>query len=136
MGAPRTLRMTGSVKRAVVAHAQRAAPLECCGFLIGRDDDVFCSVEMDNAEASPVRYRIADEEHLELRRMLRRATPPLVILGVYHSHPAGDAQLSPTDIAQAYYADWVQLVVGLGGHQPVVRAFAVTDGLVRPVTLR
>ena len=120
----------------MVAHALRAVPLECCGFLIGRDDDVFCSVEMDNAEASPVRYRISDEEHLELRRMLRRATPPLVILGVYHSHPGGEAQLSPTDIAEAHYPDWVHLVIGLGGHQPVVRAFDIAAGAVRSVTLR
>ena len=120
----------------MIAHAQRVAPVECCGFLIGRDEDVFCSVEMDNADTSPMRYRIADEEHLELRRMLRKATPPLVILGVYHSHPSGEAHPSPTDIAQAYYPDWVHVIVGLGGHQPVVRAFEIVSGAVRSVTLR
>jgi len=128
--------MSGSVRRAMVAHALRVAPLECCGFLVGRDDDVFCSVEMENVEASPVGYRISEEEHLELRRMLRRATPPLVILGVYHSHPAGDAQPSATDIAQAHYPNWAHVIVGLGGRQPVVRAFELADGTSRSVVLR
>jgi proteasome lid subunit RPN8/RPN11 len=96
------LHIGGAIRRAIVAHAERAAPLECCGFLLGRADAVFCSVEMDNVERSEVRYRIDDAAHLELRRLLRRSAPPLAILGVYHSHPAGEAYPSETDVAEAY----------------------------------
>jgi proteasome lid subunit RPN8/RPN11 len=130
------LHVTGAVKRAMIAHAVRVAPLECCGFLVGRDTDVLCAVEMDNIEGSPTRFRMDDVAHIELRRVLRRATPALAILGIYHSHPQGEAYPSETDVAQAFYPDWVHVIVGLGGRQPVVRGFRIVDTEVRPVILR
>jgi len=132
----RILHLATSVQRAMVAHATREVPIECCGFLIGRDNDVFCAVEMDNVDRSPVRYRIDDAAHLELRRVLRGAAPPLAILGVYHSHPQGDAYPSETDVAEAHYPGWVHVIVGLGGRLPVLRAFEIVGATVRSVTLR
>ena len=62
-----------------------------------------------------MRYRVDDRAHIELRRVLRGVRPALSILGVYHSHPAGDAWPSETDVAEALYPDWTHLIVGLGG---------------------
>lgn len=120
----------------MIAYATRDAPFECCGFLVGRDNEVFCAVEMDNADRSAVRYRIDDAAHCELRRVLRRAVPPLAILGVYHSHPKGDARPSATDVAEAYYPDWAHVIIGLGGRRPVVRAFEIVGAAVKSVALR
>jgi proteasome lid subunit RPN8/RPN11 len=54
------------------------------------------------------RYRIDDAAHVGLRRVLRGFVPAISIVGVYHSHPAGDAVPSPSDIAEAMYPDWVR----------------------------
>ncbi len=94
------------------------------------------AVPMTNAEKSRVRYRIDDRAHIELRRVLRGLRPALSILGVYHSHPAGDAWPSETDVAEALYPEWTYLIVGLAGARPIVRAFRIRQGTARPVPLR
>ncbi len=65
------LRLPTAVRRAIVQHALRATPLECCGFLVGTRGRVIFAVPMDNVAASPVRYRIDDRAHIDLRRVLR-----------------------------------------------------------------
>jgi proteasome lid subunit RPN8/RPN11 len=119
----------------MIAHARRAVPAECCGFLVGRGRAVMCSVEMDNVSASPTQFQIDAAAHIELRRLLRRAQPPLTILGVYHSHPAGAAYPSDTDVAQCFYPDWVQVIISLATRPPVVQAFRIAAGRVHPVAL-
>lgn len=91
---------------------------------------------MRNVAGSSTRYRIDDAAHIELRRVLRRLTPALEIVGVYHSHPAGDPRASPTDIAEAMYAEWVHVIVGLGGGRAQVRAFRIARGRAREIEVR
>jgi proteasome lid subunit RPN8/RPN11 len=85
---------------------------------------------MRNAAASRRRYRVDDRDHIALRKALRRLTPPLSIVGVYHSHPDGLAAPSPSDVAQAFYPDWIQVIVGLRTTRPVLRAFRIRRGHV------
>ena len=106
-------------------HALREQPRECCGLLVGNRGGITHAVAMKNVEAGLTRYRVDDRAHIELRRWLRTFAPALEILGVYHSHPAGDAVASPTDIAESMYPDWIHLIVGLKPRQPVVRAFRI-----------
>jgi proteasome lid subunit RPN8/RPN11 len=127
--------MPALVRRALLAHARREKPFECCGFLIGSPEGVAYAVPMENVERSRVRYRIDDRAHIELRRALRLFVPPVSIVGVYHSHPEGPAEPSPTDIAEALYPEWIHVIVGLGAVRPMVRAFQVRGGQVRSVAL-
>jgi proteasome lid subunit RPN8/RPN11 len=89
---------------------------------------------MSNTAAGTVRFRIDDRRHIELRRELRCFAPPLTILGVYHSHPSGLAYPSKTDIREAYYPDWIYVVIGLRG-RPRIAAFEIADGTVRPARI-
>jgi proteasome lid subunit RPN8/RPN11 len=123
------------VRRAIVAHARREAPRECCGLLVGRGRRVAFAVAMPNLEGGTTRYRIDDRAHIDLRRTIRTFTPPLEILGVYHSHPAGDPIPSETDVAQAFYADWIHVIVGLGRATAACRAYRIAHGRVRAVPL-
>lgn len=125
-----------AVRRAIVDHARHDAPLECCGFLIGAPGRVMFAAPMTNAEKSRVRYRVDDRAHIELRRVLRGIRPALSILGVYHSHPAGAAWPSETDVAEALYPEWMYLIIGLEGARPIIRAFRIRQGVPRPVPLR
>ena len=120
----------------MIAHARRAAPAECCGFLVGRGRAVISTVEMDNVSASPTAFQIDAAEHIELRRLLRRARPPLAILGVYHSHPVSEAYPSETDVSQCFYPDWVQVIISLATQPPIVQGFRIAAGQVEPVALR
>jgi proteasome lid subunit RPN8/RPN11 len=125
-----------AVRQAILDHARQVAPRECCGFVIGASARVMFAVPMTNVEKSRARYRIDDRAHIELRRVLRGVRPNLSILGVYHSHPAGDAWPSDTDVAEAHYPDWTHLIVGVSGSRPVLRAFRIRQGTVRQVALR
>jgi proteasome lid subunit RPN8/RPN11 len=127
--------MARAVRRAIVAHARRAAPLECCGFLLGSHGHVAHAAPMRNAADGAVRYRIADRDHLTLRRAVRGLVPPIGIVGVYHSHPRGRAVPSGTDVSDAHYPDWVHVIVGLRPRLEV-RAFRIRRGAVRPVRVR
>ena len=97
---------------------------------------VMFAVPMANVHESRVRYRIDDRAHIELRRVLRSVRPELSILGVYHSHPVGDAWPSNTDVAEALYPDWTHLIVGFRGRRPILRAFRIRKGTVWQVPLR
>jgi len=133
----RVLSMSAAVRRSVVQHALRDRPAECCGFLLGTGHHVRFAVAMENLDAKrTVRYRIDDRTHLQLRRLLRTFAPALSIQGVYHSHPAGDAKPSETDIAEALYPEWVYVIVGLGRRRPAVKAFQIQQGRVHPVSMR
>jgi proteasome lid subunit RPN8/RPN11 len=123
------------VREAMVEHARRERPLECCGLLVGWNGSILEAVPMTNIAASPTRFRVDDREHIALRRILRQRVPLQQIVGVYHSHPAGPARPSETDVAEAYYPDWLYVIVGLAGERAQVRGFALDEGRMRPVRL-
>jgi proteasome lid subunit RPN8/RPN11 len=112
-----------AVRRALIAHARREVPRECCGFLVGHAGSVVAAVACANVARGTTHYRIAPREHIDLRRVLRDFRPPLTIVGVYHSHPAGPARPSATDLAEAHYRQWIQVIVGLTGARAQVRAY-------------
>jgi proteasome lid subunit RPN8/RPN11 len=124
-----------AVRQAMADHALRDRPLECCGLLIGRGRSVTGAVPMRNVEASPTRFRVDDREHITLRRALRLLSPPLHVIGLYHSHPSGPARPSPTDVAEAWYPEWLYVVVGTAGGRTRVRGFVLDAGRMRPVRL-
>jgi proteasome lid subunit RPN8/RPN11 len=124
------------VRRAIIAHARRERPRECCGLLVGRGNRVSFAVAATNVDTSETRFRLDAREHLTLRRVLRAFQPPLEIVGVYHSHPKGDAWPSETDVAEAAYPSWLYVIVGLKATRPAIRAFRLRNGRVGRVTLR
>lgn len=132
-----SVRLPPSIRKAMIAHARRARPHECCGLLIGTARECLFAVAMRNVASDPaVRYRIDDRAHIELRRVLRQCSPPLIIRGVYHSHPAGDAVPSAADIAEALYPEWLHVIVGLGPRTPRTGAFRIRNGRVVALKLQ
>lgn len=130
-----TIGIAPAVRRAIVAQARRELPQECCGLLVGDRGRVLFAVSMRNIAASATRYRVDDAAHLELRRLLRQFSPRLSILGVYHSHPAGSAEPSPTDIDEALYPEWAYVIIGFEPRRTSVRAFRISAGTVRELKI-
>lgn len=133
----RALVMPAAVRRALIVHARRERPRECCGLLVGAGSRVAFAVPTRNVDASPAtRYRIDPRQHLDLQRVLREAVPPIEIIGVYHSHPRGTAVPSESDVAEAHYDEWIYVIVGLRTRTAQVRAFRIRRGRVRTVPIR
>lgn len=116
------------VRRAILDHARRDAPDECCGLLIGRGRRILHAAALRNAAARRrTEFRIHPKDHIALRRELRRLSPPLEIVGVYHSHPAGPAGPSDKDRRQAHYREWLYVVAARTRDKFRLRAYRIGD---------
>lgn len=120
------VRIRRTVIDAIVDHARRDSPLECCGLLIGSADEVVERRAARNPKESPVAYLVDPGDHFEAIREARKKG--LAVVGAYHSHPKSQAEPSPTDIRDANDAHFLHVIVSLAGATPQVAAFRIGDG--------
>jgi desampylase len=111
-----------SALEAIRRHAEKASPRECCGVLVGRDDEILQAIEARNLATDPNRYLLDPADHIAIRRTARASG--LAVVGFYHSHPHSAARPSPTDQAEASYPDHLYLIAGVDE----VRLFRLTGG--------
>jgi proteasome lid subunit RPN8/RPN11 len=115
------LKLPAAVREALIAHAQREAPNECCGLLIGKGQAVSDAHPARNKVASQTRFTINPADHFVAIRKARAAG--LEVIGAYHSHPNSAALPSVSDLADAHEGAPVMLIVSLVPPEPVVRGF-------------
>lgn len=119
------------LRRALVeemyAHAREASPEECCGLLGGRGGRAESVYRLRNvAGEAAVAYEAAPEDLFAAQRRMRGRGEEL--LGIYHSHPrSADPVPSRTDVKLAFYPSAVYFIVGLGGAEPTLRAFRISE---------
>jgi proteasome lid subunit RPN8/RPN11 len=126
---PNVIQVEHGVLFALQAHAQSEPAHERCGLLAGRDDGAITRVlHAHNIAGDPAtQYEIAPAELFQLMREIRSSG--LQLLGIYHSHPHGANEPSPTDIARAYYPDAAYFIISpLPEAEKPVRAFSIRDG--------
>jgi proteasome lid subunit RPN8/RPN11 len=123
-----TVTLSDGVRAAIVAHARREAPRECCGLLVGCGLRVEACEAMPNLSPTPLtRYEIDPAAHIATRRRLRGTGR--AVIGCYHSHPAAPAEPSEADIAAAHYAEFVWIIVSLADPvRPAIAAYRLADG--------
>jgi proteasome lid subunit RPN8/RPN11 len=98
---------------AMVAHARRAYPNECCGAMLGASVDDTKTVReamvLENAfaGAQAARYELRPEDLLAADKAARERKMDLI--GIYHSHPDCDAYFSTTDLQNS--CPWYSFVV-------------------------
>jgi proteasome lid subunit RPN8/RPN11 len=115
---------------AMVAHARRDHPDECCGVVAGRDGVATRMFEMENAERSPTGFTFDSAEWLKVYREIDDADEDLLV--VYHSHTATEAYPSRTDIRWSVNtpgASWL-LVSTREASYDEVRSYRIVDGEV------
>lgn len=127
---------------AMIDHARRCLPNEACGMLSGLGTEggpsgdgyevvaVHC---LTNADPSPQSYLVDPRE--QLRVMRAAETDGMEIVGCFHSHVRSPARPSRTDIDQAFYPEWIYVIVSLRGEEPEVAAFRLNGGEVRELQL-
>jgi proteasome lid subunit RPN8/RPN11 len=122
------LRMSRVQFDEIVAHARAASPQECCGLIGGGLDGRAQSIyRARNAAPDPfVAYEAAPEDLFAAQRTMRERGEEMI--GIYHSHPrAIEPEPSATDVRLAYYPSAVYFIVGLGGEEPCLRAFRLSE---------
>ncbi|HET9914387.1 MAG TPA: M67 family metallopeptidase [Anaerolineales bacterium] len=85
----------------MLEHVDQQAPLEACGLLAGKNDWVEKVILVRNQAQSPVRFVMDPYEQIRAFDWIE--SNGLDLLGIFHSHPAGPAAASATDIAEAAY---------------------------------
>jgi proteasome lid subunit RPN8/RPN11 len=135
------MKIRPAVVQAISAHARRAQPRECCGILVGTDEEIVEAVGAENVAAEPLRsYEVSPADHIAQIRRCREAAQAggsrLRILGVYHSHPHKAPVPSSTDLDQAY-EEYVYLIAGPADDStPLeIRAYRLTGGRLVNVQL-
>ncbi len=112
---------------AILAHVRRNAPDEACGLLAGREGRVWRVFPMRNAEPTErrrVAYRLEPED--QYRVFMEIESSGWELIGIYHSHPHGQAYPSATDVGLALYPGVIYLIVSLlDPDRPVTRAFLI-----------
>jgi proteasome lid subunit RPN8/RPN11 len=93
-------------------HALQGYPYEVCGLIGGRGDTAEIVVPVPNASLTPrVAYEMERQAMVDAIIGFQRAGREVV--GIYHSHPGGQAEPSESDIGQATWPDVVWLIVGV-----------------------
>lgn len=128
-----TLRLQRDHWEQMYDHVARGAPLEACGLVAGKEGKSVKVFEMENELKSPVRYRVPAKAQLEAFQEMEAAGWEL--LAIYHSHPAGPATPSATDLAEATYPETAQLIWSPGEDDWRCRAFRIHNGCSHSLSL-
>jgi proteasome lid subunit RPN8/RPN11 len=121
------MRIGKAHRDAIVAHAEEAAPVECCGYLRARDGRVEDVFRAQNLRNSRYGYELDPDSALAANKLDDQGFE----VGIYHSHPRSAAEPSRQDVNLAFYPNWTYLIVSLDGERgPDVRAWRIVDGRV------
>lgn len=125
-----------AVLAGVVRACEMAYPDEACGLLVGRPG-ADGAVRVSRLEPSPnlaLAPAHAFEVDPRLRLMLQRTLrgTPEAVVGLYHSHPDGEARPSETDLKNAWEPELVWLIAAVAGG----RLAAVTAHRLDPISGR
>lgn len=117
----------------MLEHVNRHAPLEACGLLAGKNDEVEKVILIRNQAQSPVRFVMEPYEQLQAFDWLD--ANGLDLLGIFHSHPSGPETASVTDIKEAAY-EVVHLIWSRNHGLWQARGFWIENGSVSEVSLQ
>jgi proteasome lid subunit RPN8/RPN11 len=137
MNAVRSLVLRADHAATLRAAAERAFPNECCGLLVGEGEatlTVHEVVPVENVADAPARrFEIDPQRQFDLLRRLRGTSHR--VIGHYHSHPNGAAELSAHDLAMAHDPSAVWLLIPVReGRAGDPRAF-ICPGTDRAVSM-
>lgn len=121
-----------SLAEQMMAEAERAAPEEICGVLLGKRDIITAVVPIPNIAASRARAFVLEPAAL-IQAFARAEAAEQEVIGFYHSHPKHGAQPSPTDIREWHYPDLLMVIVGAASRK--VAAWQVRGVEATPVEL-
>lgn len=97
----------------MVREAEAAAPMECCGLLLGSGDSISAILPARNVhETSETAFLIDPAVLVQAQRTARAGDADIV--GYYHSHPNGRTGPSPCDRAQALPDDRIWAIIANG----------------------
>jgi len=134
---PEGLRISVEDWEEMRAYAAHKAPEEACGLIAGSPDVMIYQARIiiptTNILHSPFSFKIDPQEQLAAFNKIE--ADGLELIGIYHSHPNGPDEPSPTDIAEAYYPETVQLIWSRRTGAWKCRGFLIQGQAVEEISL-
>ena len=129
------IKIPSSIHKEMVEHARMDFPLECCGILGGKGDDISQIYRMTNTDSSRVSYLMDPKEQIRVFKEMRNLG--LELKAIYHSHPNHPAYPSMTDVNLAYYPEAVYIIISIkdnGDYE--MRGFRIIDKEITETILK
>ncbi|MBR1668733.1 MAG: M67 family metallopeptidase [Bacteroidaceae bacterium] len=122
--------ITESAYQSILAQAQKDAPVESCGYLLGTDRDIVTeNYPMTNIDHSEEHFTFDPKEQFAMLKYARQKG--LSIVGNWHSHPASPSRPSEEDKRLALDPNILYFILSLAEEKPVLNAFRIVDGEVK-----
>lgn len=109
----------------ILDRARTLAPQECCGVLGGRGTVVTSVYPLTNDSKSPNEFFANPQELFDAVRSMREKNEEMI--GIYHSHPNGPPEPSPSDEERNYYPGLFYLIVSLEGKESRTKCFIMSE---------
>jgi proteasome lid subunit RPN8/RPN11 len=122
------MRIARDVIEKIIAHAEKDAPVEACGFLIGTKREITGHLPITNAEARIDHFTFEPNEQFAAYQAVARSD--FDIIGVYHSHVSTPAEPSAEDIRLARNRNLLHVIVSLIEGGKTVKGFRINEGKV------
>lgn len=111
--------VSGAAMKKILDHCVESYPYECCGLMLGKDEDerrVVDVVRVSNVHEGDrrVRYRIDPMEYYRVEKSAEERG--LRVVGTYHSHPNVAARPSQYDLEHSFpWYSYLIVSVSSGG---------------------
>lgn len=122
------MRIPKNIIDELIAQAKKDAPLESCGYLLGKDDVVTENYWMENIDHSSEHFSFAPKDQFAALRYAREHG--LKILANWHSHPASPSRPSQEDLRLANDPTIRYAILSLLDGEPKLNSFKILNGEV------
>lgn len=113
----------------LIAQAEKDAPDESCGYLLGTAEGVVTEQYwMENIDHSPEHFAFAPKDQFAALRYAREKG--LKILANWHSHPASPSRPSQEDLRLANDPNIRYAILSLLNGEPKLNSFKIQNGEV------
>ena len=112
----------------LIEQAEKDAPDESCGYLLGIGDEVTENYWMENIDHSPEHFSFAPKDQFAALRYAREKG--LKILANWHSHPASPSRPSQEDLRLANDSSIRYAILSLLDGEPKLNSFKILNGEV------
>ena len=112
----------------LIKQAEKDAPDESCGYLLGTNDEVTENYWMENIDHSSEHFSFAPKDQFAALRYAREHG--LKILANWHSHPASPSRPSQEDLRLANDPTIRYAILSLLDGQPKLNSFKILNGEV------
>ena len=112
----------------LIVQAQKDAPNESCGYLLGAGDEVTENYWMENIDHSSEHFSFAPKDQFAALKYARSKN--LKILANWHSHPASPSRPSQEDLRLANDPTIRYVILSLLEGQPKLNSFKILNGEV------